>query len=288
MSAAFPPPPGPPGGQPSPFAVPPIGVPAIATPPRPDLPEPAPPRRPRRGRVVVAALLILGLIGLQLGALTSIKHDEPVRGEHAFILRGRDGSPIRWDPCGPIRYVVNDRYATAGALDDVREAVRRVSEATGVRFAYEGTSDRTPDQTIDVQFQTFTGGQKAYLPLLIAWVPHRVFRLDVDAEDAVAFGLPFRGDGVNADTYMSGVIAVDAGDDAPPGFDERYSRGVILMHELGHIMGLGHVDSPHEIMWSPEVDPDVMPDLFQTEWGPGDLVGLAALGRSESDACPAA
>jgi len=110
-----------------------------------------------------------------------------------------------------------------------------------------------------------------------------VFRRDVEAEDAIAFGLPFRGDGVDAGTYLSGVIALDAGEMVPPGFGERFSRGVVLMHELGHVMGLGHVASPHELMWSPEVADDVVPDLFQSEWGPGDLEGLQAVGAAEGE-----
>jgi len=44
-------------------------------------------------------------------------------------------------------------------------------------------------------------------------------------------------------------------------------------------MGLAHVGSPHEIMWSPETSEAPHPDLWQTEWGPGDLEGLRALGR---------
>jgi hypothetical protein len=51
------------------------------------------------------------------------------------------------------------------------------------------------------------------------------------------------------------------------------------MHELAHVMGLAHVASPDEIMWSPDVSEERLPDLSQTDWGPGDLEGLAALGR---------
>jgi len=61
---------------------------------------------------------------------------------------------------------------------------------------------------------------------------------------------------------------MDAGERLSGGFGERYSRGVILMHELGHVMGLAHVASPNEIMWSPDVSEKRFPDLLQTSGAP--------------------
>ena len=48
------------------------------------------------------------------------------------------------------------------------------------------------------------------------------------------------------------------------------ARAVVL-HELGHLVGLDHVEAEGELM-QPEAQPDV------TDWGPGDREGLAALG----------
>ena len=43
------------------------------------------------------------------------------------------------------------------------------------------------------------------------------------------------------------------------------------MHELGHVVGLAHVDDSREVMYADNVG--------VTQFGSGDLAGLAALGR---------
>jgi hypothetical protein len=45
----------------------------------------------------------------------------------------------------------------------------------------------------------------------------------------------------------------------------------IVMHELGHVVGLAHVDDRGELMYADSVG--------QKTFGPGDLTGLGALGR---------
>jgi predicted Zn-dependent protease len=54
--------------------------------------------------------------------------------------------------------------------------------------------------------------------------------------------------------------------------DGRLAARAILMHELGHVVGLAHVDDPGELMYDDNVG--------RTSFGPGDLRGLAALGRA--------
>jgi Zn-dependent protease with chaperone function len=52
---------------------------------------------------------------------------------------------------------------------------------------------------------------------------------------------------------------------------KRVVRAVVL-HELGHLVGLDHVTAADQLMY-PQVQPGV------TDFGAGDLTGLAALGR---------
>jgi hypothetical protein len=139
---------------------------------------------------------------------------------------------------------------------------------------------RTVDMQLGRAFLSRIPGEPRFLPLLIEWVPHEHFDFVADTHKAAAFGLPYRGFGDLSREWVSGVVAMDAGEPLPAGFGERYSRGVILMHELGHVMGLAHVGAPDELMWSPDASQDPVPDLSQSDWGPGDLEGLRALGRA--------
>jgi len=258
---------------------PPPPQPPIPFPIRPDLAPPAPPPRRRTRWPVVVAIVVVALMAVgQIGVATWLVETEPVKGEHAFLGRSPDG-PYRWNPCQPILYEVNLEHAPPGAMEDVREAVARVSESTGITFQEVGTTSRTIDMQVDRAFLSRIPGEARFLPLLIEWVPHEHFDSVADTHKAAAFGKPYRGFGELSRSYVSGVIAMDAGEDLPAGFGQRYSRGVILVHELAHVMGLAHVASSDEIMWSPDVSEERLPDLSQTDWGPGDLEGLAALGR---------
>jgi hypothetical protein len=259
--------------------------PGIAVPPRPDLSAAAPPRSRRRWAVlalVLIAVLVMAQVGLATwladGAGTEPTTVAEPEGDHAF-LSGGPVDPYRWNPCEPIRYEVNLANAPPGAIDDVREAVEHVSAATGIEFVEVGTTTRTVDQQMGRAFQSRIPGEERFYPVLIEWVEHEHFDFVADTRRAAAFGIPSTGFGELARTYVSGAIAMDAGETLPPGFGQRYSRGVILMHEFGHVMGLGHVGSTEEIMWSPDESDERFPNLFQSDWGPGDLQGLAALGR---------
>jgi hypothetical protein len=204
-------------------------------------------------------------------------------GEYRFLARGPDGTPYRWDACAPIHYEVNLADAPPPALAEVREAIKRVADVTGYRFVYDGTTVRTADQQIGTAFQS-GGTTSRWLPLLITWVPHEHFDYLADTHRAAAFGMPKTGDGAQHTLYESGLIAVDAGGRLAPGFDARYSEGVVLMHELAHVMGLGHVPDGSELMWSPDVSgADRNPDLGLNDWGPGDRHGLEIL--ADHDAC---
>ncbi len=46
----------------------------------------------------------------------------------------------------------------------------------------------------------------------------------------------------------------------------------VILHEVGHVLGLAHVNDPNQLMYPR--------GSHVTDYGPGDLAGLARLGAS--------
>jgi hypothetical protein len=72
------------------------------------------------------------------------------------------------------------------------------------------------------------------------------------------------------DLYVTGWVAINADDPNPPGFSFPGQQGPVILHELGHLMGLGHVRTRGELM-HPAGGGVV-------DFGPGDLEGLRQVG----------
>jgi hypothetical protein len=212
------------------------------------------------------------------GAPTPTPTPTSAAAGYAFSATAPDGSPYRWNPCAPVPFVVNTASAPAGALADVQEAARRVSLATGIAFQFAGTTAETPEQRRTSGYVVQGTQGRSWAPVLIAWVSGAEFQgLGYDPRASGAGG-PFPGEPDVAQTgqYVSGLVVLNAGIAPTPadGFATPTSWGIVVMHELGHVVGLDHVDDPSEIMSSGLTQPRAV-----TDWGPGDRQGLALVGR---------
>jgi predicted Zn-dependent protease len=72
---------------------------------------------------------------------------------------------------------------------------------------------------------------------------------------------------------VTGTVSLDAGQ-FPSILGRRHGPAIaqaIVMHELGHLVGLDHVDDAKQLMY-PQSQGDVL------DFAGGDLTGLAALG----------
>jgi len=196
-------------------------------------------------------------------------------GEYSFLERRSDGTPVGWDPCRTIHYETNLQGAPANELDDVQGAIARVSAATGIPFAYDGPTKALPFGVDGAPRVVTPPGEEAP-PLLIAWLDEKEFE-DVGGNDSlVGLALPVaEPDGLHYDT---GFVALNGSQHLLPGFGIGPTWGPVILHELGHIMGLGHVPDANELMFAQE-NPVV------NGFGKGDLAGLRILGRHGT--CPA-
>ena len=221
-------------------------------------------------------LLVVSLVAATLAV--AVTAGQRSAGEHAF-LHSAFGRPIRWNPCEPIHYQVNLADAPEDALEEIRTATDRVTAATGIGFQFDGVTDRTPQQ----QEQDFFEADllhEVWYPVLFAWLPDDQFQSEFAGpatHRALAVAVPVRGEVETEDQYTSAIVVVDAGAGLRGGFDGRYNLGIVLMHELGHVVGLAHVKDPAEVMFA---DPNGFPRPIH-DWGPGDLDGLELLGKDQ-------
>jgi hypothetical protein len=234
--------------------------------------EEIPRHRVRPWAVVVAVVLVLSLA---VAAIVPLFPEGGVRAgvDYAFLERMGDGSPVRWNPCEPIHYVINASHAPSGSAEDVYEAVRRISQATGIVFVYDGLTDEEASTRRNAFVPERYGDRWA--PVLIAWSDPDTSDIPFEHGDEVASGVatPLLPNSSPEEVYVSGWVALNMDDPNPPGFDLPNEQGPVLLHELGHVMGLGHVQVAGELM---QGSGGGLVDL-----GPGDREGLRRLGASE-------
>lgn len=241
-------------------------------------------RRTRRGRrsrgsvlpvVLVTAVLFAAIVALaptenMLGIRRLFGFDDDRLataprvpqglGSYTFLKTQRGSNqPVAYDPCRPIQVVVNPE----GAPDDYDQLVdtglRHTGDATGLQFTRVGLTD---DRSVG------TGGLVRRQRVLIAWAtPEEVPALAGEVAGiggSVAVGPPGRM------RYVTGKVMLDRDLFASYDANEAKFAQAIVDHELGHVVGLGHVEDPGELMNERNVG--------RTTYGPGDREGLARLG----------
>ena len=223
--------------------------------------------------VAVPSLLpssVRGLVGLgperlAAGAVASGP------GTFAFldVQPGGSAKPVAYDPCRVIRVQINPDGAPHDGVDLVRDAMADVQDLTGLVLAYDGPTGRRP-QWKSVSLPSHLGGAQPQ-PVLVAWanddeVPELAGKV-VGVGGSVPVTQP---DGVVR--YVTGGVTLDADAfaDMEGRPDGRADMRAIVLHELGHLVGLAHVQDPHELMNSD--------NLGLHDFGNGDRRGLAALG----------
>jgi hypothetical protein len=182
----------------------------------------------------------------------------------------KSAAPVAFSPCRPIHYVVRPDNTPAGGRAAVTRAIVAVSEATGLRFIYDGaTTEPIEEQREPYQPQRY--GDR-WAPVLIAWatvdeVPD--FGIDV-AGEARPQGLQ----GSSGQSFfVTGTVYLDANKARQIAHrDGPRLVQAIIEHELGHLVGLAHDADKSQLMF-PRAQRRVL------EYQAGDLTGLARLGQ---------
>jgi Matrixin len=185
--------------------------------------------------------------------------------------------PVRWNPCQPIEYELDVVHGPPETASAISGALDLASGASGISFRFDGTVDRG--------FAAMRHGRylldpirSVYRPVLIEVVPHATFRTYHVPKRVLACTHPEKGVQVHDDQWVSGYVVVDGG--VRYARTGRWSMELVIAHELGHLLGLGHVQAPDELMFSSQVAKGVIPAPIDG-WGPGDLQGLERLGADQ-------
>ena len=191
--------------------------------------------------------------------------------EYAFLETYGSGEPVGWSPCRPIHVVVNLDGAPPGFLAELFAVLGDITELTGLVFVYDGETTEEPDLSRE-SFQPERYGDR-WAPVLVAWTDDD--KVSDMEEDVVGLAMSeSRGDlTTGVVSRVSGEVYLDTElrryPDDPTGQEAWVS---VLHHELGHLIGLDHVDATDQLMY-PEDSGRLR--SFQE----GDRTGLYELGQ---------
>jgi hypothetical protein len=180
------------------------------------------------------------------------------------FTRTVNGLPTRWNPCQPIHYTVNMGGYDASFRQVIAEAVERVEAATGLVLLPAGDTtfmpteqNRTPTAPADGQL-VIALGDEVQTDLLPGAVVGRAW---------IAFP-------PSSAALVAASVVVDMGDIDGNLPWSGVGAGPVLMHELGHAVGLNHVNDATQLM-----NAAASPTGPRT-FGAGDLTGLWQLGAA--------
>lgn len=234
----------------------------------------------------VAALLVLLAGGAAVPA--------PAEAASAYALHhavdpstGRS-VVIRWSPCqvtstGTVTHVITYRVNPAGhssRITLVKAALAKVTTATGLRFRYLSTTRYVPRDAVihypsgnQYVFDAAQERAKTGAELVVAWAPKWATNL-LSGSEAGSGTASWSASASSQLRIVQGAVVLRTGVPLLSGFRAGESVGTLLLHELGHAVGLGHVGIRSQVMyptigtWSP------------AGYGSGDRSGLHLLGRA--------
>ncbi|RNL77649.1 hypothetical protein [Nocardioides marmorisolisilvae] len=194
-------------------------------------------------------------------------------GSYAFLShqKGDRDDPVGYDPCKPVKVRINPQDAPTGYLALVKDAMAEVSRDTGLELEYVGTTEDRPHW--ENEYIPSFLGEPRRTPALVSFaspseVPQLAGRVaGIGGSVAVSVqGGRFR--------YVTGGVTLDRAvfRDLARTADGRREARAIVLHELGHLVGLAHVKDSGELMNAENVG--------LLDFGPGDLAGLAKVGAT--------
>jgi len=214
-------------------------------------------------RATVVALAVTGAALTVAGALPAAATTAYSITHTADPYSGRQ-TVVRWAPCtvtstGAIKtHYITYRINTAGVPSRVRlvkDALAKVTAASGLHFRYLGQTSYIPHNAVlhyptgdRVVFDAAQERARTGAELVIAWAKGSASNLLTPAEAGVGT-VSWSGNYKAQLRIVQAAVVMRRGVALKPGFTAGASVGALLLHELGHAVGLNHVGLKSQTMY---------------------------------------
>lgn len=195
-------------------------------------------------------------------------YEEP--GSAYGFLASNASGPSVWDCTAPIKVVVNDSALPSAAREtfraDLAAAFASISSVSPFEFLLVGTTSKIPSRSWGSSWDD----EPHRAPVIVAVAPAASSDL-VKEHGAAAGGSFYRETPSGSLVSYAGYVMVELEDFGTyrPG-SGRMSHQALLLHELLHVLNLGHVHDSSSVLTP-------LLSASDGDLGPGDVAGLSVL-----------
>jgi len=207
---------------------------------------------------------------------------------HAVDPHSGHSAVVRWAPCTVTSTGTHTHYITyavntaggAGRVRLVQRALAKLTAASGLHFRYVGRTSYIPHYAV-IHYPTgnqyvFDAAQeraRTRAELVIAWAKGSATNLLTPSEAGVGT-VSWSGSYGSQLRIVQAAVVLKRGVALKAGFARGESIGALLLHELGHAVGLNHVSTRSQIMYP------TIGSWTRAYYHSGDLAGLRRVGRA--------